>query len=131
MLFAPTAHLLDDSWVLSSDKRKTDLLLNGVTIIDFQLTSVMLFFRPLSIIHLPTKPPYLITYCCLFPPSFVCMYIFFCFRFSYFTSFFFFFLRFVCVLLLNFVIRHNNFFPTCALHYNTGLWFYVGVIKFC
>lgn len=37
ILFASTAHLLGDSWVWASDKRKTDCVLNGVPNIDFQL----------------------------------------------------------------------------------------------
>ena len=108
MLLTPTAHLLGDSWVLASDKRKTDWLLNGVTIIDFQLTSEMLFFCPLSSHSSPNQTA-LLDYILLPFPSFFCvMYIFFCFCFSYFTIFFLF-LRFVCLLLLNFVIRHKLF----------------------
>ena len=80
----------------------------GVTIIDFQLTSVMLIFCPLSSHSSPNQTA-LCDYILLPFPSFFCvMYIFFCFCFSYFTIFFLF-LRFVCLLLLNFVIRHKLF----------------------
>ena len=37
ILFASSANLLGDSWVLASDERKTDWLLNGVPNINFQL----------------------------------------------------------------------------------------------
>ena len=108
MSFAPTAHLLGDSWVLASDKRKTDWLLNGVTIIDFQLTSEMLFFCPLSSHSSPNQTA-LLDYILLPFPSFFCvMYIFSVFVFPI-LLFFFLFLRFVCLLLLNFVIRHKLF----------------------
>ena len=108
MSFAPTAHLLGDSWVLASDKRKTDWLLNGVTLIDFQLTSEMLFFCPLSSHSSPNQTA-LLDYILLPFPSFFCvMYIFSVFVFPI-LLFFFLFLRFVCLLLLNFVIQHKLF----------------------
>lgn len=91
MWFAPIAHLLGDSWVLASDKRKTDWLFNGGTIIDFELTSILLFFCPLSSQSSPNQTALLDYILLPFPSFFYVIYIFFLFLFFLFYYFFSFF----------------------------------------
>ena len=86
MLFASAAHLLGDSWVLASDKRKTDWLLTGVPHIDFQLN--VSFFTLFS--HLSPNQTALLDYILLpFPPCFcvmdIFMFSFFLFSYKFFS----------------------------------------------